>query len=194
MGDTEIEDYGRLRKKYQKLYSGSEVGLKEEEGYYPKLRRYGGLFTAPMRRGLLNVERRAGRDRKNINFWYDVRRTIKTGLIDLQLFIDTADEKNLKKVLTPEALEPIIESLLLRPIHEKAEPDLTRANIAKLFIHVGFEYLTRMQKIQTVEFLNKAIKNAYVASKHLVELLRAHIGSTETRYVSPVERWERPKP
>lgn len=170
----------------------------EEKDIVKKYRLYlthpkgkGGIFTTITRGNLLGVPIKGRKKRdKNYDFWLDVRSQVKTALVDLNLFIETAGEKNVNQVLTPEALEPVVESLLWHPILRKDKPDLTRANIAKLFIHEGFRYLRSMQKKHTTGLYSRAIDDAYEACKYLVELFRSQ---DETGYVSPVERWETPK-
>jgi hypothetical protein len=172
MGDFEKEDYERLRKRYLKLYLGSKLETKKEEGYHVKLRRYGGLFTEPMRNGLLDVERKAGRDRKNINFWYDVRKTIKTGLIDLHLFLEVADDKNIKMTLNREKVMPVVRALFFPySIQESPKQSAERAKIAQLLVEVGFEYLRKSTFLFIDSTQERKIDDAINVSKRLTALL-----------------------
>lgn len=170
MVDNEIEEFERLRRKYQKLYIRSKL-VSKEDGFYPKLRRKGGLFTAPTRKRLLHIKRKAGRDRKNANFWYDVRETTKTGLIDLQLFLETADDKNVHRVLNRETLKPILDVLFYRSVQEPPKQGAEKAKIAQLLVKYGLEYLQKSTTLVTTSSQQRMVDDAIDLSKQLAVLL-----------------------
>lgn len=126
----------------------------------------GGLFTKTKRLTLLGKPGRKPEGELSIqsrDFWYDVRQSVKAGLYDLQLFIETAPERELATVLTAEALKPSIQSLLWNPmlglppdptrrflkilkgnypIMPRLPRDPNRASIAQLLIELGFAFLS----------------------------------------------------
>jgi hypothetical protein len=109
----------RLRKKY------ADHLCKEEKG----------IFTQRIRQQLL------GRKPKYENtFWYRIRNDVQLSLTDLALFIETAEEE-VNKVITSRSLKPIVDSLLGSPQVSPEKPSREKAEIAKLFITKGFEYL-----------------------------------------------------
>ena len=103
-----------------------------------------GVFTRKTRERLLGISGLSGRNRTKIDFWLDVREHVKTALIDLQLFIEMAGEKYVNMTITHESLESIARVLLWHPVVERADPDVNKAEIARLFIKWGFEYLSNM--------------------------------------------------
>jgi hypothetical protein len=160
MVDNEV-DFERLREKYEKLYLQSKLDSQKEEGYYHALRRYGGLFTESKRKRLLSDERKSGRDRKNANFWYDVRETVKTGLIDLRLFLEIAGENNVTKVITTEDFGEVIHTLLYT-----SKAQATKAKIAQMMIEAGLRYIKGTSKFIT-QNQNRTIEDAIEISRQL---------------------------
>jgi hypothetical protein len=67
---------------------------------YPKhVNAYGGLFTSTMRQNLLGINPKNPLPYKDTpNFWSDVRKSVKNGLIDIQLVCNIASSDQLKKM------------------------------------------------------------------------------------------------
>lgn len=104
-----------------------------------------GIFLPKTRKRLLGIKGLTGRDRTKHDFWFDQRNRVERGLIDLQLFIDVAEKKNVNKVVNAGTLKPLVGILLRKPVRGfSLEPDPIRAWIAQLFIEAGFYYLERM--------------------------------------------------
>lgn len=96
----------------------------------------GGIFTTITRKRLLGIDGLSGRDRTKNDFWNDVRKRVKNALVDLNLFISTADRAQVNKVINSETLVQLVRSLL-----DTRKADITKAEIACLFINEGFYYL-----------------------------------------------------
>lgn len=138
--------------------------------FSPHVKARGGIFTKKTRGRLLGILRQTGRGRTEHDFWYDVRNYVKTGLIDLELFIEMADKKHVNQVVTKETLTPVVRALLFHQILDEAEPDVRRAEIAQLLIHEGFRYL----RGGAVTLSHKrAIEEALDLTNYLVERARA---------------------
>jgi hypothetical protein len=113
-----------------------------------------GIFTTKTRKRLSGTLGLSGRDRTKKDFWFDRRKEVKAALVDLQLFIEAADEDQANQVINRDALEPIVSALfqepaalgLVDPSQKLEHPQLylERAKIAQLFIQRGFEYLGNM--------------------------------------------------
>ncbi|MGH9922810.1 MAG: hypothetical protein ACRD38_08675 [Nitrososphaerales archaeon] len=61
----------------------------------------GGIFTSNKRRRFLGIKAKSGKEFKEegaIQFWYDVRTTVRNGLVDLQLICEVAPPDELKKM------------------------------------------------------------------------------------------------
>ena len=61
---------------------------------------------------------------------------MKNALVDLNLFVSTADKSQVNQVINSETLVPVVRALL-----DARKADLTKAEIACLFINEGFSYL-----------------------------------------------------
>lgn len=120
----------------------TKIDWKMQDKFKPHIKNSGGVFTSITRNRLLGISGRTGRGRTKSDFWYDVRTSVKNALIDLELFIETADDGEINKVLNHETLRPVVFALLSTMIDRK--PDKSRAEIAQLFIEIGFHYLTGM--------------------------------------------------
>ena len=158
-----------LQEKYRQLYKRPE--FEKEEGYYKKHMRKGGFFTEIARNRLLGVERKSGRDRKDANFWYDVRTTSKTALIDLQLLLETAEDRNIHRVLNREALKPILYALFYSSLQEPPKQGAEKAKIAQLLIEYGLEYLRKSTTTLITSSQERMIDDAIDVSKQLTALL-----------------------
>jgi len=99
----------------------------------------GGIFNKKTRARIMGIQRKTGRGRKETDFWYDVREYVKSALVDLQLFLEFAGEKNVSMVMVGERLQPLIQKLASAEYPFK--PDVRRADIANILIQNGFRYL-----------------------------------------------------
>lgn len=152
--DQEAYWLRRLQEKYQKLY--------QHQNYARK----GGFFVTKRRKQLLGIFGKTARDRKKYNFWYDVRETVKTALVDLQLFIETANDADVNIVLNRETFGEIISALL--PYH--SEENGLRAKLAQMLAESGLEYLRHQSKYVTKSQW-QIFDDAIEASKQLTILL-----------------------
>lgn len=144
----------------------------------------GGIFTPTRRYKLLGVSGLPGRPGREVteptpDFRWKTRECVKRALIDLQIFIEFADKDDVNMVITRETLMPVVEALLWHPVVEQARPDLTRAEIAQMFIQQGFNYL-QSWKIPSV--VQKTIGEAIDISHFLVESFKPE---SERRYITP---------
>lgn len=78
----------------------------------------------------------SGRDRTKNDFWNDVRKRVKNALVDLDIFVSTAEKSHVNQVINSGTLVPFVRALL-----DARKVDLTKAEIARLFIDEGFSYL-----------------------------------------------------
>jgi hypothetical protein len=131
-----------LQEKYAQLYKHPD--------YYSN----GGIFKKKKRKQLLGFLRKTGRDRpletlqgsKKASFWYDTRESVRNGLIDLQLFIETADDKNINRVINEESLAPIVQSIFTPfKLHYNLNDDGTKAKIALMLAENGLRYLSSLK-------------------------------------------------
>lgn len=131
---------------------------------YSKTR--GGIFNKKTRERLMGIQRKTGRGRKETDFWYDIREYLKSALIDIQLFLEFADEKNINLVMTGERLQPLIQKLASSEYPFKA--DLRRADIANLLIQNGFRYLYYSKRSEITLSHKRTINEAVDLSNFLV--------------------------
>lgn len=134
-----------------------------------------GTFTTNTRYRLLGVQGRSGRGRKEKDFWFHVRNQVKGALIDLQLFIEVAGDNNVRQAFNEEKLKPMVETLLWHPIVDNKNPDINRAEIARLFVNSGLNYLENVASSLKADTLlhKRGIEEAKDLSNFLVESLRA---------------------
>lgn len=145
---------------------------KLREKYKSFINEDGGIFVKGTRKRLLGLSPgRPGWDESSADFRYDVRRYVKQALIDLELFIEVADENDVNNVLNIESLKPIVEVLFWHPIVDRDGPNLERAKIAQQFIQSGFDYLTmKPLEISTIyrDIVVKAIELSHLLVKTFV--------------------------
>jgi len=127
----------------------------------------GGMFTTKTRKRLAGILGLAGRDRTKHDFWHDVRKRVKTALVDLQLFI-ISGKSHVDKVVTRENLKPVVRTLLWHPVVDKDPPDRNRAEIAQLFIEEGFNYLRSKTSGHVTLSHSRTIEEALDLSNYLV--------------------------
>ena len=158
-----IDEYNEeklLQDKFRRLYKHPDFGGR------------GGFFRTSKRKQLLGLSRKTGRDRTMADFRYKVREQVKTALIDLQLFIQTADEKDVEMVLNRESLELVIRALLFHySLQEPPKQGTEKAKIAQLLIEVGFEYLRKSTIQVTTSSQQRMVDDAIDLSKQLAVLL-----------------------
>ena len=99
----------------------------------------GGIFTKKGRERLLGIARKYGGDESRTlsTFWNRTTTYVENALVDLDLFIQTAEKKRFDKVISAESLRPIVQDLFWAGERN----DKNRAEIAQLFIQMGFHYL-----------------------------------------------------
>lgn len=158
--DYVSEELKYLQKRFRRLYRTSD--------YYAK----GGVFNRKKRQQLLGLYGKSGRDRKKYDFWQDVRDYVRTGLVDLQLFTETSDDKDVDMVLNRETLKPVIRSLLFPySIQEPPKQGAEKAKIAQLLIEIGFEYLKKSTIQVTTSSQERMVEDAIDLSRQLTALL-----------------------
>lgn len=80
----------------------------------------GGIFTKDKRRKLLGLKQKQGKYFEDTaDFWYDVRSSIKSGLKDLELFFDVADQKQIKEVIHDTPLKEELQLSKITQDHNK---------------------------------------------------------------------------
>ena len=141
----------------------------------------GGIFRNTTREKIITKEGISGRDIKRDQFWYKQRENVKTALIDLQLFIEEAGHNNVNQVVKDETLKPIVAAILKSPYPH--DPDLKKAEIARLFILAGFNYLALVNRDNVTLSHKRTIDEAIDLSDYLVESLKP---KSERRYPSYV--------
>ena len=168
--------------KYQKIRrERNDFQLDESEGL---LGVPGGGFERITRERLLGIKGKTGRGRSEADFWCDVRKRVKAGLIDQELLITVASEKNLSQVLTRETIRPFLEALLIHPISLTRDPkhDSNRAEIAQMLIQMGFDYLTSKPDLMSLPH-SRVVEDAIDLSKQLADSFRPE---EKRGYLSPL--------
>jgi hypothetical protein len=140
------------------------------EKYKPYLTRQGrgkgGIFTTTMRGNLLGIAVKGRKKRDNTyDFRYDVRNTVRTALVDLELFIETANQKDVDIVINEENLSSLVHALLNR-----SAQGFERAIIAQMLAECSLEYLVRKSKYVT-KSQKQIMEDAIETSKQLTLLL-----------------------
>ena len=134
-----------------------------------------GVFTNKTRGRLLGIPDLPGRPKTRYDFWYDVRNKVRTALIDLQIFLEAADKQQVNQVVTKDTLKPFVKDIL----SFYGGPDLTRAEIAGLFIRTGFDYLRSMWEGDLTLSHRRTIEEALDLSDNLVERFNQVIERTK---------------
>jgi hypothetical protein len=153
MDDIERHWTEQRQKRYQELYK------------HPNYARSGGVFRPKKRKQLLGIYGKAGRDRTNYNFWYDVREMVKTALIDLQLFMETANQKDVDAVINQESLNGFVNTLF-----DHSAQGFERAIVAQMFVECGLQYLRSKSKFITKN-QNQILDDSIETSKQLTLFL-----------------------
>ena len=77
--------------------------------YSDHLDESGGIFTpATRKRLILSVDRQ----KYDKDFWYDVRNSGRNALVDLELLLDTADEKQIREIITGAKMKSLLPAIL----------------------------------------------------------------------------------
>jgi len=131
------------------------------------LKARGGIFTRKTRGRLLGIPNLPGRKKTTkYDFWHDRRNDVKMALIDLQIFTEVAGKKNFDEVISKETLSPLIKDIL----SFYGGPNQNKADIARLFIQEGFNYLQRMKPENITLAHRRTIEEALDLSNYLVEV------------------------
>lgn len=149
---------------------------KEQQAKYKKLynkRKVGGIFVEHTRSQLLGIHLKPKEGKGKSSFWYHIRKQIKNGLIDLELFAEQAEEEDVNGVLTRERVEPIIEAFFtysnLKP--QNLYDIANKANVAQMLIERSLNYLIEESKPYQRENDKQDIENIIKLSKTLSTFL-----------------------
>lgn len=142
--------------------------------FKPFLKNFGGIFTKKKRGQLLGLDDLPGRPNTKIDFWYDVRTRVKNSFIDLELFIETSETETVNQVITKENLEGFVYSLLHNPLVKEEANDITRAEIAQLFVEVGLRYLLSVQNEQSLapKIVERNFEDTIGLSQYVIDSLK----------------------
>ena len=156
MDDYEKRLMEKLQEKYRKLYSVDFSGS--------------GIFVKKKRKQLLGLIAKSGGDRKTLaNFWYDVRESVKCGLVDLHLFIETSGMENTYRVLDSQRLEPIFKELLLSEwVSEYLDYTSNKAQIAHMLVETGLKCLRQLSEPYLRRKAEEEIDDAIELSQQLM--------------------------
>ena len=156
--------------------------------YEKHIKAKSGIFTSKTRARLLGTKIK-GREpsefkgsQQEANFWYRQKIGIKSGLRDLELFMEGVDEKKVNEIITFENINPLVELLLLRPTRKNSIVNLDRVKIARIFIQRGFQYLRKMSKDSIGGLHERAISEALEVCDYLVDL---HLPASERLWKRP---------
>jgi len=140
---------------------------KMREKYRPFIEKRGGIFTPAKRRRLLRYSPgRHGYSKADADFRYTARLFVKQALVDLEMFLEMADEKDVSRIINQESLEPIVRALL-RNVSDK--PNASLAKIAHMLIWYGFHYLKTQNPIRLIDILDSQIDDAIKSSNYLTD-------------------------
>ena len=139
----------------------------------------GGIFTNKKREKIMGTIRRTGRNRKESDFWQDVRNYVKGALLDLQLFLEFADEKDIKLVMTGERLQPLIQQIASAKY--PFDTDFRKADIANILIQNGFRHFYYSKNKDITLSHKRTINEALDLSRYLVSTF---VSPEHRQYVS----------
>lgn len=140
---------------------------KMREKYRPFIKKRGGIFTPSTRNRLLRYSPgRHGYSQADADFRYNVRRFVKQALVDLEMFLEVADKKDVNRIINQESLEPIARALLWKM---RDKPDASLAMIAHMLIWYGFHYLKVQNPISLPDILDGQIDSAIDISNKLTD-------------------------
>jgi hypothetical protein len=161
-----------LFKKNHKAYWLRRLQEKYKPYLARKNKRTGGIFTSTTCGNLLGLTVKGRKKRvKTYDFWYDARKSVKTALTDLQLFIETEDVRgrdDVDKVLNRETLANFVE-VLLNPPRYRSGGRSSRAKLAQLFVEYGLNYFREESRYITKSQM-EIMEHAIDASRQLTLL------------------------
>jgi len=123
----------------------------------------GGIFTKQTRERLLGLARPYGGGTTLSNFWNRTTTYVENALVDLALFIETAEMEKVDEAITTESLRPIFNALLWAGVFKNRN----RAEIAQLFIQEGFQFLQGSLLKELSEIHKRSILEAIDLSRIL---------------------------
>jgi len=133
----------------------------------------GGIFHKKTRKRLLGIARPYGGDasRSISNFWNRTATYVENALVDLALFIETAETEKVNKVITPESLNPFFNALLQAKLYAE-DVDLNRAEIAQQLVENGFDFLMNSSLLSLSKIHRRSIEEAIDLSRYLTQNIR----------------------
>jgi hypothetical protein len=100
--------------------------------------------------------------------YFNIRNVAQKEIADLTRLANMLPKKQLKQIFTWETLKPVVEALL----HNQAEPDPVRAQIAQLFIEEGFGCLVGMKTELMTKAHLRTTDEATDLANYIVESLK----------------------
>ena len=146
------------------------------EKYKDYVENEGGIFTSAKRKRLLKYS--PGRkvySEEPAQFRYDVRRFVQQAFVDLELFIDAADKKDVNRIINLETIEPVLGTYFQSGMGEFAEKDSVKADLAWLLIHIGFQYLRWPSIAPIPDYEKNIVDNALNLSRILTNRMKHNI-------------------
>lgn len=145
----------------------SKINDNIKERYKPFVNKGGGIFVKDTKKRLLGLSPgRPGWSEDTADYRYNVRSQVKQALIDLALFIEVADEKDVSRIINQKSLEPIARALLW---NVPKKPNASLAKIAHMLIWYGFHYLKTQNPIRLPNALDSQIDAAIDISNYLTD-------------------------
>lgn len=172
-----LDNFKSIQEEFKKLYKNNLTGG-------------GGFLRKQKRKQLLGLTDKEQCSRvQTTDFRYRLRKKVKTALIDLQLFIQTANYKDVDKVINLDTLTPLFRAMLFQDSKtNKTKMGTAQAKIAQLMIETGYEYLktrtsnvitsNQKQMIQDAVALSKQLTILMIPQKERIDILKT--GKTVT--------------
>ena len=188
-----------LNRRYESIIS------EDEEGNQIKKMK-GGIFTHQTRKKLLLSVDKEKRDK---HFWVEVREYVKNTIVDLELFLNVADESQAQQVITANKLNDLFESMLgndapalkihsyIRPDwikHSASEPQrITKKKWKSLSVEARYRH-ARLAQLLIMQGINYFMFSGFIKinmngnslhqrmSNDFLELIRSFVTSLEKGY------------
>ena len=145
----------------------SKINDNIKEKYKPFVNKGSGIFVKKTKKRLLGISPgRPGWSEDTSDFRYSVRTQVEQALIDLALFIEVADEKDVSRIINQKSLEPIVRALLWKM---GGKPNESLAKIAHMLIWYGFHYLKVQNPIQLPRTIDGQIDDVIDISNYLTD-------------------------
>ena len=108
---------------------------------------------------------------------------MKQALIDLEMFIETVDKKNINNSLNTKTIGPIFDTYFQIGSGEFTKKDPVRADLAKLLIAYSFEYLSwpYNEPRSIPDYEQGIIDNALLLSTDLASRMKYYITQSSTK-------------